>query len=50
MNTLLESWQPKMEAPFAVIGVRTIGERLVRINIFRAAQRPLSRKRRCQGS
>lgn len=31
MNTLRESWQAKMEAPFAVIGVRTIGERLVRI-------------------
>ena len=31
MNTLLESWQAKIEAPFAVIGVRTIGERLVRI-------------------
>lgn len=25
MNTLLESWQAKMEAPFAVIGVRAIG-------------------------
>ena len=32
MNTLLESWQAKMEAPFAVLGVRTIGERLVRID------------------
>ncbi len=31
MNTSLESWQAKMEAPFAVIGVRTIGERLVRL-------------------
>ena len=31
MNTLLESWQAKLEAPFAVIGVRTLGERLVRI-------------------
>ena len=31
MNTLLDSWQAKIEAPFAVIGVRTIGERLVRI-------------------
>ena len=24
MNTLLESWQAKIDAPFAVIGVRTI--------------------------
>ena len=32
MNTLLESWQAKMETPFAVLGVRTIGERLVRID------------------
>ncbi|HKB82706.1 MAG TPA: methylated-DNA--[protein]-cysteine S-methyltransferase [Burkholderiales bacterium] len=31
MNTLVESWQAKMEAPFAVLGVRTVGERLVRI-------------------
>lgn len=31
VNTLLESWQAKLEAPFAVIGVRTIGEKLVRI-------------------
>jgi methylated-DNA-[protein]-cysteine S-methyltransferase len=31
MNMLPESWQAKMEAPFAVIGVRTIGDRLVRI-------------------
>jgi methylated-DNA-[protein]-cysteine S-methyltransferase len=31
VNTLLEAWQAKMEAPFAVLGVRTIGERLVRI-------------------
>lgn len=34
MNTLLESWQAKMEAPFAVIRVRTIGERLVRIEFL----------------
>ena len=31
MNTLLNSWQAKIEAPFAVIGVRAIRERLVRI-------------------
>ena len=31
VNTLLESWQAKIEAPFAVLGVRTIGERLVRV-------------------
>jgi methylated-DNA-[protein]-cysteine S-methyltransferase len=31
MITLLESWQAKIEAPFAVIGVRAIGDRLVRI-------------------
>jgi methylated-DNA-[protein]-cysteine S-methyltransferase len=31
VNTLLESWQAKMESPFAVLGVRTIGEKVVRI-------------------
>ena len=31
MNSLLETWQAKIAAPFAVIDVRTIGERLVRI-------------------
>jgi|KBSMisStaDraftv2_1062788.scaffolds.fasta_scaffold62590_4 methylated-DNA-[protein]-cysteine S-methyltransferase len=32
VNTLLESWQAKIEAPFAVLGVRSIGERLVAID------------------
>jgi methylated-DNA-[protein]-cysteine S-methyltransferase len=41
MNTLLESWQAKMEAPFAVIGVRTIGERLVRIEYLPRGAAPL---------
>lgn len=31
VNTLLESWQAKIAAPFAVLGVRTIGEKLLRI-------------------
>ena len=30
MSIPLESWKAKTEAPFVVIGVRTIGERLVR--------------------
>jgi methylated-DNA-[protein]-cysteine S-methyltransferase len=41
MNTLLESWQAKMEAPFAVIGVRAIGERLVRIEYLPRGAAPL---------
>ena len=41
MNTLLESWQAKMEAPFAVFGVRTIGERLVRIEYLPRGTAPL---------
>ena len=32
VNTLLESWQAKMQTPFAVLGIRTIGDRLVRID------------------
>jgi len=40
-----------MEAPFAVIGVRTIGERLVpHRNIFRAAQHAQAQNAVCQGS
>ena len=31
MNSLLESYQAKLAAPFAVLGVRTIGERLIGI-------------------
>lgn len=31
MNSLLESYQAKLPAPFAVLGVRTIGERLIGI-------------------
>jgi methylated-DNA-[protein]-cysteine S-methyltransferase len=31
VNSLLESYQAKLAAPFAVLGVRTIGERLVGI-------------------
>ena len=31
MNTLLESYQAKMAAPFAVLGIRTIGERVTGI-------------------
>lgn len=31
MNSLLESYQAKLAAPFAVLGVRTIGERVVGI-------------------
>jgi methylated-DNA-[protein]-cysteine S-methyltransferase len=41
VNTLLESWQAKMEAPFAVLGVRTIGERLVRIEYLPRGAAPL---------
>lgn len=41
MNTLLESWQAKLEAPFAVIGVRTIGEKLVRIEYLPHGVAPL---------
>ena len=41
MNTLLESWQAKMEAPFAVLGVRTIGKRLVRIDYLPRVAAPL---------
>lgn len=31
VKTLLESWQAKLETPFAVVGVRTIGAKLARI-------------------
>lgn len=31
MNSLLESYQAKMQAPFAVLGIRTIGERVTGI-------------------
>jgi methylated-DNA-[protein]-cysteine S-methyltransferase len=31
VNSLLESYQAKLAAPFAVLGVRTIGERLIGI-------------------
>jgi methylated-DNA-[protein]-cysteine S-methyltransferase len=41
VNTLLESWQAKMDAPFAVLGVRTIGERLVRIDYLPRGAAPL---------
>ena len=41
VNTLLESWQAKMEAPFAVLAVRTIGERLVRIEYLPRRAAPL---------
>jgi methylated-DNA-[protein]-cysteine S-methyltransferase len=41
VNTLLESWQARIEAPFAVIGVRTIGERLVRIEYLPRGAAPL---------
>lgn len=41
MNTLLESWQAKIEAPFAVLAVRTIGERLVRIEYLPRGVAPL---------
>jgi methylated-DNA-[protein]-cysteine S-methyltransferase len=41
VNTLLESWQAKLEAPFAVLGVRTIGERLVRIDYLPRGAAPL---------
>ena len=41
VNTLLESWQAKLEAPFAVIGVRTIGERLVRLEYLPRGAAPL---------
>jgi len=32
VNTLLESWQAKLAAPFAVLAVRTAGEQVVRID------------------
>lgn len=41
MNTLLESWQAKMEAPFALIGVRAIGEKVVRIEYLPRKAAPL---------
>lgn len=31
MNSLLESWQAKLAAPFAVLGIRTIGDRVAGI-------------------
>jgi methylated-DNA-[protein]-cysteine S-methyltransferase len=41
VNTLLESWQAKLQAPFAVLGIRTIGERLVRIDYLPRGAAPL---------
>jgi methylated-DNA-[protein]-cysteine S-methyltransferase len=32
VNSLLESWQAKIAAPFAVLAIRTAGEQLVRID------------------
>ena len=32
MSTLLESWQAKIAAPFAVLAVRTAGEQVMRID------------------
>ncbi|MEO8157247.1 MAG: methylated-DNA--[protein]-cysteine S-methyltransferase [Betaproteobacteria bacterium] len=42
MKTLLESWQAKLETPFAVVGVRTIGTKLARIEYLPLGAAPLT--------
>jgi methylated-DNA-[protein]-cysteine S-methyltransferase len=41
VNTLLESFQAKMATPFAVLGVRTIGERVTGIEYLPRGAAPL---------
>lgn len=41
MNSLLESFQAKLPAPFAVLGVRTIGERVAGIEYLPRGAAPL---------